>query len=67
MSVSVEVPSLGESVIEGTVARWLVNEGDTVTLDQIIVELTTDKVDVEIPSPCAGVVAKILVAVDDTV
>lgn len=67
MSVSVEVPSLGESVIEGTVARWLVNEGDTVTLDQIIVELTTDKVDVEIPSPCAGVVGKILVAVDDTV
>ena len=54
-------------MIEGTVARWLVNEGDTVTLDQIIVELTTDKVDVEIPSPCAGVVAKILVAVDDTV
>ncbi|MCS5620238.1 MAG: 2-oxo acid dehydrogenase subunit E2 [Myxococcota bacterium] len=67
MSVSVEVPSLGESVIEGTVARWLVNEGDTVTLDQIIVELTTDKVDVEIPSPCAGVVEKILAAVDDTV
>lgn len=67
MSVSVEVPSLGESVIEGTVARWLVNEGDTVTLDQIIVELTTDKVDVEIPSPCAGVVGKILAAVDDTV
>jgi 2-oxoglutarate dehydrogenase E2 component (dihydrolipoamide succinyltransferase) len=67
MSVSVEVPSLGESVIEGTVARWLVNEGDTVTLDQIIVELTTDKVDVEIPSPCAGVVGKILAAVDETV
>lgn len=54
-------------MIEGTVARWLVNEGDTVTLDQIIVELTTDKVDVEIPSPCAGVVGKILAAVDDTV
>ncbi len=54
-------------MIEGTVARWLVNEGDTVTLDQIIVELTTDKVDVEIPSPCAGVVEKILAAVDDTV
>ena len=67
MSVSVEVPSLGESVIEGTVARWLVNEGDSVVLDQIIVELTTDKVDVEIPSPCAGVVEKILAAIDDTV
>ena len=67
MLVSVEVPSLGESVIEGIVARWLVNEGDTVTLDQIIVELTTDKVDVEIPSPCVGVVGKLLAAVDDTV
>lgn len=67
MSVSVEVPSLGESVVEGTVARWLVAEGDAVALDQIIVELTTDKVDVEIPSPCAGVVEKILVAVDETV
>ena len=67
MSISVEVPNLGESVVEGTVARWLVSEGDAVALDQIIVELTTDKVDVEIPSPCAGIVEKILVAVDDTV
>ncbi len=67
MSISVRVPNLGESVVEGTVARWLVAEGDTVSLDQIIVELTTDKVDVEIPSPGAGVIAKILAAVDDTV
>jgi 2-oxoglutarate dehydrogenase E2 component (dihydrolipoamide succinyltransferase) len=67
MSISVRVPSLGESVIEGTVARWLVNEGDTVTLDQIIVELTTDKVDVEIPSPGAGAIQKILAAVDEVV
>ncbi len=67
MSISIRVPSLGESVVEGTVARWLVAEGDSVTLDQIIVELTTDKVDVEIPSPGAGVIQKILVAVDDVV
>jgi len=67
MSVSVRVPDLGESVVEGTVARWLVAEGDVVTLDQIIVELTTDKVDVEIPSPSAGRIEKILVAVDDDV
>ncbi|MDP6981155.1 MAG: 2-oxo acid dehydrogenase subunit E2 [Myxococcota bacterium] len=67
MSISVRVPNLGESVVEGTVARWLVAEGDTVGLDQIIVELTTDKVDVEIPSPGAGVLTKILAAVDDTV
>lgn len=67
MSISVQVPNLGESVVEGTVARWLVAEGDTVSIDQIIVELTTDKVDVEIPSPGAGVIAKILVGVDETV
>ncbi len=67
MSISVRVPNLGESVVEGAVARWLVAEGDVVTLDQIIVELTTDKVDVEIPSPSAGVVEKILAGVDDTV
>jgi 2-oxoglutarate dehydrogenase E2 component (dihydrolipoamide succinyltransferase) len=67
MSISLRVPSLGESVVEGTVARWLVAEGDLVSLDQTLVELTTDKVDVEIPSPCAGVIQKILVSVDDTV
>ncbi|MBW2293185.1 MAG: 2-oxo acid dehydrogenase subunit E2 [Deltaproteobacteria bacterium] len=67
MSISIRVPTLGESVVEGTVARWLVAEGDIVTLDQIIVELTTDKVDVEIPSPGAGVIQKILVAIDDVV
>lgn len=67
MSISVRVPSMGESVVEGTVARWLVAEGENVSLDQIIVELTTDKVDIEIPSPGAGVIQKILVAVDDRV
>lgn len=67
MSISVVVPNLGESVVEGTVARWLVAEGESVTVDQIIVELTTDKVDVEIPSPSAGVIEKIVAGVDDTV
>ena len=67
MSIAVKVPPLGESVVEGTVAQWLVREGDFVEADQIVVELTTDKVDVEIPSPSRGVVEKILVAVDETV
>ena len=67
MAISLRVPNLGESVVEGTVARWLVAVGDPVSLDQTLVELTTDKVDVEIPSPCAGIIQKILVAVDDTV
>lgn len=67
MSVSICVPTLGESVLEGTVARWLVAEGDYVEVDQIIVELTTDKIDVEIPAPSAGRVDAILVAVDAVV
>lgn len=67
MSIAVELPALGESVVEGTVSRWLVNEGDFVELDQPLVEVTTDKVDAEIPSPAAGVVEKILVAEGDVV
>jgi len=67
MSVPVELPSLGESVVEGTVARWLVQEGDRVEADQPLVEVTTDKVDAEIPSPAAGVVEKILANEGDTV
>jgi len=67
MSVPVELPSLGESVVEGTVARWLVQEGDRVEVDQPLVEVTTDKVDAEIPSPAAGVVEKILANEGDTV
>ncbi|MDX1385485.1 MAG: biotin/lipoyl-containing protein, partial [Thermoanaerobaculia bacterium] len=54
MSIDVQLPELGESVVEGTVAQWLVKEGDTVEVDQPIVEVTTDKVDAEIPSPAAG-------------
>lgn len=67
MSVTVELPQLGESVLEGTVARWLVEEGERVERDQPLVEVTTDKVDAEIPSPEAGVVEKILVAEGETV
>ncbi len=66
MAVSVELPELGESVVEGTVARWLVKEGDRVEVDQPLVEVTTDKVDAEIPSPAAGVVLSILVAEGET-
>jgi len=60
MSIEVQLPALGESVVEGTVARWLVKEGDVVERDQPLVEVTTDKVDAEIPSPAAGVIEKIL-------
>jgi 2-oxoglutarate dehydrogenase E2 component (dihydrolipoamide succinyltransferase) len=67
MAIAVELPALGESVVEGTVSRWLVQEGDYVELDQPIVEVTTDKVDAEIPAPSAGVVQKILVAEGDVV
>ena len=60
MSVVVTLPQLGESVVEGTIARWLVKEGDRVELDQPLVEVTTDKVDAEIPAPEAGVIEAIL-------
>ncbi len=66
-TIGVELPALGESVVEGTVSRWLVKEGDAVTRDQPLVEVTTDKVDAEIPSPSAGVVVKILVPEGETV
>lgn len=59
MPISVELPSLGESVVEGTVSRWLVSVGDSVETDQPLVEVTTDKVDAEIPSPTSGVVVKL--------
>lgn len=67
MSIAVELPSLGESVYEGTIARWLVSEGEAVEVDQPLVEVTTDKVDAEIPSPSAGVIEQILVAEGDVV
>jgi 2-oxoglutarate dehydrogenase E2 component (dihydrolipoamide succinyltransferase) len=67
MSIAVQLPELGESVVEGTVSRWLVKEGDRVERDQPLVEITTDKVDAEIPAPEAGVVEAILVAEGATV
>ena len=67
MSHTVELPALGESVTEGTVTRWLVAVGDTVAVDDPIVEVSTDKVDTEIPSPVAGVVEQILVEEDEVV
>ncbi len=67
MAFSVQMPALGESVTEGTVTRWLKQEGDTVELDEPLVEVSTDKVDTEIPSPAAGVLTKIVAHEDDTV
>ncbi|MFJ8823181.1 2-oxoglutarate dehydrogenase, E2 component, dihydrolipoamide succinyltransferase [Streptomyces sp. NPDC102467] len=67
MSVSVSLPALGESVTEGTVTRWLKAEGERVEVDEPLLEVSTDKVDTEIPSPAAGVLASIKVAEDETV
>ena len=67
MSVSVTMPRLGESVSEGTVTRWLKKEGDHVEADEPLLEVSTDKVDTEIPSPAAGVLTSIKVAEDETV
>src|SRR3954465_15838470 len=67
MSDNVQLPALGESVTEGTVTRWLKNVGDTVEVDEPLLEISTDKVDTEIPSPFAGVLEQILVQEDETV
>src|SRR3712207_5730659 len=67
MPTSVTMPALGESVTEGTVTRWLKQEGEQVQADEPLLEVSTDKVDTEIPSPAAGVLTKILVAEDETV
>jgi pyruvate dehydrogenase E2 component (dihydrolipoamide acetyltransferase) len=67
MPVSVTMPRLGESVTEGTVTRWLKQEGDTVTADEPLLEVSTDKVDTEVPSPASGVLTSIKVAEDETV
>jgi len=61
------LPALGESVTEGTVTRWLKKVGETVAVDEPLVEVSTDKVDTEIPSPVAGVIQEILVQEDETV
>ncbi|MFB7636169.1 biotin/lipoyl-containing protein, partial [Streptomyces sp. NPDC056149] len=67
MAVSVTLPALGESVTEGTVTRWLKAEGERVEADEPLLEVSTDKVDTEIPAPTSGVLASIKVAEDETV
>ncbi len=67
MSVSVTMPRLGESVSEGTVTRWLKKEGERVEADEPLLEVSTDKVDTEIPAPSAGVIVAIRVSEDVTV
>src|SRR5436305_2358703 len=65
--VDIEMPAMGESVTEGTVLEWHVSEGDSVEEGQTVVEVSTDKVDAEVPAPASGTITKLLVAVDDTV
>ena len=67
MSENVQMPALGESVTEGTVTRWLKQVGDDVAVDEPLLEVSTDKVDTEIPSPVAGKLEQILVQEDETV
>ena len=67
MSVSVTMPQLGESVTEGTVTRWLKKEGEHVTADEPLLEVSTDKVDTEIPAPASGILRGIVVDEDETV
>jgi 2-oxoglutarate dehydrogenase E2 component (dihydrolipoamide succinyltransferase) len=62
MSIEIKVPQMGESVVEATVGEWLKKEGDTVNLGDVLVELETDKVDVEVGAESSGVLGKILVA-----
>ncbi|MCZ6807972.1 MAG: dihydrolipoamide acetyltransferase family protein [Deltaproteobacteria bacterium] len=67
MAHQVTMPQLGESIVEGTIGKWLVSVGDAVTKDQPIVEILTDKADSELPSPIAGVVTKLLANEDDII
>ena len=67
MSVSVTMPQLGESVTEGTITRWLKSVGDTVVADEPLLEVSTDKVDTEIPAPASGVLLAIRAGEDETV
>src|SRR5438552_2491462 len=66
-TVQITMPEMGESVTEGTILEWLKAEGDPVEADEGIVEVSTDKVDTEIPAPASGILAKILVGPDQTV
>src|SRR4051795_3324028 len=67
MATEVNLPELGESVTEGTVTRWLKQVGDDVAVDEALLEVSTDKVDTEIPSPVAGTLLEIKAQEDDTV
>ena len=67
MANSVEMPELGESVTEGTITTWLKEVGDTVEVDEPLLEVSTDKVDTEIPSPVAGTIIEIKADEDDTI
>ena len=67
MSTKVIMPQMGESVAEGTILKWLVQEGERVAKDQSLVEISTDKIDTEIPSPVTGIIEKILHNIDETV
>ncbi|OEV28634.1 hypothetical protein AN220_00755, partial [Streptomyces nanshensis] len=67
MAVSVTLPALGESVTEGTVTRWLKAEGEHIEADEPLLEVSTDKVDTEIPAPASGTISSIKVAEDETV
>ena len=67
MSEKITVPSLGESVTEATVSKWLKSQGDKVIADEPVVELETDKVNVEVPSPTSGVLGNIVVKEGETV
>lgn len=67
MATTVEMPQLGETVTEGTILRWAKQVGDSIAVDEVLVEISTDKVDTEVPSPVAGTIVEILVAEGDTV
>ena len=67
MATEIKMPQLGESVVEGTITKWLKNEGDSVDEDELLVEVSTDKVDSEVPSSAAGKIQKILVQEGETV
>src|SRR4051794_9722850 len=66
-TVDVVTPAAGESVTEGTILEWRVGVGDPIKLDDTIVEISTDKVDIELPSPATGTISEILIAEGDTV
>jgi len=67
MQFEMVMPKMGESITEGTILKWLKNEGDVVEKDEIILEISTDKVDSEIPTPVAGIISKFIAQEGDTI